>query len=194
MRRDLENLLSIINNIYKSIMKAITLTPAEKSKLENEKQLYVLIRLIHLVEQYHNYDKISANDYKEEMAKLTEKYHRFTQIIPNFSLAAFIKEHDISEDEVAWAKLALEKPSGSQQEDKKKKTFLYMQATAKFIEVNDTLMACAEQPVIGEIKTPVEELILILKSIHAEIGPEFTQKYRNLERMYSVTYIATINT
>jgi hypothetical protein len=41
------------------------------------------------------------------MAKLIEKYHRFTQIIPNFSLAGFIKEHEISEDEVAWAKLAL---------------------------------------------------------------------------------------
>lgn len=96
-------------------MKAVTLTPAEKSKLENEKQLYVLIRLIHLVEQYHNYDKISAAEYREEMAKLTEKYQRFTQIIPNFTLAGFIKEHDISEDEVAWAKLALEKGVGGGQ-------------------------------------------------------------------------------
>lgn len=46
-----------------------------------------------------------------------------------------------------------------------------MQATAKFIEVNDTLANYAEQPVIGEIKTPVEELLLILKNIHSEIGP-----------------------
>lgn len=163
-------------------MKAVSLTPAEKSKLENEKQLYVLIRLIHLVEQYHNYDKISATDYRDEMAKLLDKYQRFTQIIPNYSLNGFIKEHDINEDEVAWAKLALEKGVGGK-EDKKKKTFLYMQATAKFIEVNDTLANYAEQPVIGEIKTPVEELLLILKNIHSEIGPEFTQKYNNLERM-----------
>mgnify|MGYP000860974425 FL=1 len=104
------------------------------------------------------------------MAKLIDKYQPFTQIIPNYSLAGFIKEHDISEDEVAWAKLALEKgvggSGGGGQEDPRKKTFLYMQATAKFIEVNDTLANYAEQPVIGEIKTPVEELLLILKRIH----------------------------
>jgi len=115
------------------------------------------------------------------MAKLIDKYQRFTQIIANYSLAGFIKEYDINDDEVAWAKLALEKGVGG--DDKKKKTFLYMQATAKFIEVNDTLANYADQPVIGEIRTPVEELLLILKNISAEIGPEFTQKYSNLGRV-----------
>lgn len=71
-----------------------------------------MIRLIHLIEQYHNFDKINDNDYKEEMTKLMEKYQRFTQIIPNFSFNNFIKEHDINEDEIAWAKLAIEKGVG----------------------------------------------------------------------------------
>jgi len=45
-------------------MKAVSLTPSEKSKLENEKQLYVLIRLVHLLEQYQNYDRIPAAEYR----------------------------------------------------------------------------------------------------------------------------------
>lgn len=75
--------------------KLINLTPAEKSKIENEKQLYVLLRLINLVEQYHNYDKITKEEYKNEMPKLLEKYQGFTRVFPNFNLSEFLKSHDI---------------------------------------------------------------------------------------------------
>jgi len=32
--------------------------------MENEKQLYVLLKLINLTEKYYSYDKIDSNTYK----------------------------------------------------------------------------------------------------------------------------------
>jgi hypothetical protein len=58
-----------------------------------------------------------------------------------------------------------------------KEAFLYAQATAAFIEVIDTLNLCADNPVIGDIRAPLEKLQLILKKIYKKLGPEFTNKY-----------------
>jgi hypothetical protein len=92
--------------------KLMTLSPAEKSKIENEKQLYVLLRLMNIVEQYHNFDKITKEEYNREVPKLLEKYHGFTRVFPNFNLSQFLKSHDIAEDEVMWAKVLIDKPTG----------------------------------------------------------------------------------
>jgi hypothetical protein len=87
----------------------VTLTAGERSRMENEKQLYVLLKLINLTEKYYTYDKIESNVYKAEISKLIEKYNRFTQVIPNYKLEDFLGKYNISVDEVSWAKLVLER-------------------------------------------------------------------------------------
>lgn len=49
-----------------------------------------------------------------------------------------------------------------------------MQAVAKFIEVSDCLNMNADNPVIGEIRTPLEQVYMILKRLHGKLGPDFT--------------------
>lgn len=87
----------------------VVLTPAERARMENEKQLYVLLKLINLTEKYYSYDKIDSSTYKTEISKYIEKYNRFSQVIPNYRLDDFLKKYNISHDEVSWAKLVLEK-------------------------------------------------------------------------------------
>ena len=77
--------------------------------MENEKQLYVLLKMINFTEKYYSYDRIDANTYKTDISKYIEKYHRFSQVIPNFNLEEFLKKYNISHDEISWAKLVLEK-------------------------------------------------------------------------------------
>ena len=77
--------------------------------MENEKQLYVLLKMINFTEKYYSYDRIDATTYKSDISKYIEKYHRFSQVIPNFNLEEFLKKYNISHDEISWAKLVLEK-------------------------------------------------------------------------------------
>ena len=46
-----------------------------------------------------------------------------------------------------------------------------MQAVAKFIEVSDVMATVADNPVVGDMKTPMEELHIILKKIYNKLGP-----------------------
>lgn len=87
----------------------ITLTSAERSRMENEKQLYVLLKMINFTEKYYSYDRIDATTYKTDITKYIERYNRFSQVIPNYNLEAFLNKYNISHDEVSWAKLVLEK-------------------------------------------------------------------------------------
>lgn len=77
--------------------------------MENEKQLYVLLKMINFTEKYYSYDKIDSSTYKTDITKYIEKYNRFSQVIPNFNLNEFLKKYNISHDEISWAKLVLEK-------------------------------------------------------------------------------------
>lgn len=58
-----------------------------------------------------------------------------------------------------------------------KETFIFMQATSTFIEVFETLNMASDNPVISEIRTPLEKLQLILKKVYQKLGPEFTSKF-----------------
>ncbi len=42
----------------------VSLSSSEKSKMENEKQLYVLLRTMHFLEKYYTYDRIDKSTYK----------------------------------------------------------------------------------------------------------------------------------
>jgi hypothetical protein len=53
-----------------------------------------------------------------------------------------------------------------------------MQAAVKFIEVFDCLNMNAEDPNIGQLKSPLEEIYMILKKIYQKLGTEFTQKFK----------------
>ena len=66
--------------------------------MENEKQLYVLLKMINFTEKYYSYDKIESSTYKSEISKYIEKYNRFTQVIPNYNLESFLKKYNIPED------------------------------------------------------------------------------------------------
>lgn len=58
-----------------------------------------------------------------------------------------------------------------------------MQATATFIEVIEALNMASDNPVISEIRGPLEKLQLILKKIYQKLGPEFTNKYNSYCRL-----------
>jgi hypothetical protein len=59
-----------------------------------------------------------------------------------------------------------------------------MQATSTFIEVFETLNMASDNPVISEIRTPLEKLQLILKKVYQKLGPEFTSKFNTYCRLY----------
>lgn len=46
-----------------------------------------------------------------------------------------------------------------------------MQATATFIEVIETLNMASDNPVIGDIRSSLEKLQIILKKIYQKLGP-----------------------
>jgi hypothetical protein len=85
------------------------LSSHEKAKLENEKQIYCLLRLMNYVEKFYSTDKIDQQTYKSEINKLLEKYTKFSQITPNFHLSEFEKRHAIPHEEISWAKYVIEK-------------------------------------------------------------------------------------
>ena len=85
------------------------LSSHEKAKLENEKQIYCLLRLINYVEKFYSTDKIDQLTYQNEINKLLDKYHKFSQITPNFNLQDFEKRHAIPHEEISWAKYVIEK-------------------------------------------------------------------------------------
>ena len=58
-----------------------------------------------------------------------------------------------------------------------------MQATATFIEVNETLNMSADNPVIGDIRPALEKLYIILKKIYQKLGPDFTTKFNAFCRL-----------
>lgn len=58
-----------------------------------------------------------------------------------------------------------------------------MQATATFIEANETLNLAADNPVIGEIRPALEKLYIILKKLYQKLGPDFTNKYNAFCRL-----------
>jgi hypothetical protein len=58
-----------------------------------------------------------------------------------------------------------------------------MQATATFIEAIEALNMASDNPVISEIRSPLEKLQLLLKKIYQKLGPEFTNKYNSYCRL-----------
>jgi hypothetical protein len=73
----------------------IHLSSSEKARLENEKQIYCLLRLMNYVEKFYSTDKIDKSTYIAEIGKLLEKYNKFSQITPDFRLADFEKKYAI---------------------------------------------------------------------------------------------------
>ena len=59
-----------------------------------------------------------------------------------------------------------------------------MQATATFIEANETLNLAADNPVIGEIRPALDKLYLILKKLYNKLGPDFTSKFNRFYALY----------
>lgn len=88
---------------------SIQLSSQERARLENEKQIYCLLRLMNYVEKFYSTDKIDQSTYKTEITKLLEKYNKFSQIIPNFSLPDFEKKYNIPHEEISWAKYVIDK-------------------------------------------------------------------------------------
>jgi hypothetical protein len=64
----------------------VHLSSSEKSRLENEKQIYCLLRLMNYVEKFYSTEKIDQATYNTEKTKLLEKYNKFSQITPNYKL------------------------------------------------------------------------------------------------------------
>jgi hypothetical protein len=67
----------------------VHLSSSEKAKLENEKQIYCILRLMNYIEKFYSTDKIDQSTYKTEITKLLEKYTKFSQITPGYSLPDF---------------------------------------------------------------------------------------------------------
>lgn len=67
-----------------------------------------------------------------------------------------------------------------------------MQAAVKFIEVFDCLNMYADDPSIGNVKPPLEEIYMILKKVCNKLGAEFTMKFKDYERMLA-SYVQSRN-
>jgi hypothetical protein len=87
----------------------IHLSSSEKARLENEKQIYCILRLMNYIEKFYSTDKIDQQTYKTEISKLLDKYNKFSQITPDFKLADFEKKYAIPHEEISWAKYVIEK-------------------------------------------------------------------------------------
>jgi hypothetical protein len=49
---------------------AIHLSSSEKARIENEKQIYCILRMMNYVEKFYSTDKIDQQSYKNEISKL----------------------------------------------------------------------------------------------------------------------------
>lgn len=87
----------------------VHLSSSEKARLENEKQIYCLLRMLNYIEKFYSTDKIDQQTYKTEVNKLLEKYSKFSQIIPGYNLQEFEKKYAIPHEEISWAKYVIEK-------------------------------------------------------------------------------------
>lgn len=87
----------------------VHLSSSEKARLENEKQIYCLLRMLNYVEKFYSTDKIDQQTYKAEVNKLLEKYGKFSQITPGYNLQEFEKKYAIPHEEISWAKYVIEK-------------------------------------------------------------------------------------
>lgn len=87
----------------------VHLSSSEKARLENEKQIYCLLRMLNYVEKFYSTDKIDQQTYKTEVNKLLEKYSKFSQITPGYNLQEFEKKYAIPHEEISWAKYVIEK-------------------------------------------------------------------------------------
>lgn len=87
----------------------IQLTSQERARLENEKQIYCILRLMNFVEKFYSTDKIDQATYKTEINKLLDKYNKFSQITPNYQLQDFEKKYSIPHEDISWAKYVIEK-------------------------------------------------------------------------------------
>ena len=88
---------------------SIRLSSSERAKLENEKQIYVILRMMNYVEKFYSTDKIDQATYKQEISKLLEKYNKFSQITAGFNLADFERNYAIPQEEISWAKYVIDK-------------------------------------------------------------------------------------
>ena len=64
-----------------------------------------------------------------------------------------------------------------------KETFIYMQATATFIEANETLNLAADNPIVADIRPALEKLYIILKKLYQKLGPDFMAKFNSFVRL-----------
>lgn len=87
----------------------VHLSSSEKARLENEKQIYCLLRMLNYIEKFYSTDKIDQQTYKTEVNKLLEKYSKFSQITPGYNLQEFEKKYAIPHEEISWAKYVIEK-------------------------------------------------------------------------------------
>lgn len=71
------------------------------TQIEQKKQLYVMVRRIHLLETVYNFDWISKQEYEAEINNLTQKYSNLKSMmkgIPGFDISKFSKEFNIFEE------------------------------------------------------------------------------------------------
>ena len=63
----------------------------KKNKLEIPKEVYIIIRIVDVIEKCFNLEKISNEEYQSQMGKLLQRYQNLTSKIRDFNLQNFLQ-------------------------------------------------------------------------------------------------------
>ncbi|KRX08326.1 hypothetical protein PPERSA_01787 [Pseudocohnilembus persalinus] len=155
------------------------LTPQEKRDCELQKEMYLLIKTVDVLEKYHTYEKIDDQIYEEQQNKNISKYQKMRQQIQGFNLDQFMEQYGMSN--CTWAKNVLK--TGLEKENQKSQVLI--QLTQQFIKLQDIIKGSESQLLVKYILSEYEELITLIKKLDKTL-----QSLNAIERFYA-DYIKT---
>ncbi|CAD8124099.1 unnamed protein product [Paramecium sonneborni] len=145
------------------------LTIDDKQKYELQKEIFITIRLIDMVEKCAQLadDKITPEKHCQEITKLIERYKTFTSKIDKYDLNQFIKEYGLED-----CKFGIDRINkGPPQIKQGNKIQLVVDLMQKFFQMQDIILENKEYPKVPIFKPIVDQLIILLNRAKTELPP-----------------------
>eukprot|EP01017_Pseudomicrothorax_dubius_P019347 TRINITY_DN2125_c0_g1_i1.p1 TRINITY_DN2125_c0_g1~~TRINITY_DN2125_c0_g1_i1.p1 ORF type:complete len:198 (+),score=61.55 TRINITY_DN2125_c0_g1_i1:146-739(+) len=150
-------------------MSVVKLTAEDIKKSEFQKELFVMIRTLDVIEKMYNLDKISKEEYNKQVEKLLTYYERLKKNIHEFELNTFVKMYGL--DECRWA---IDRINTGIPKDENDNKALFIKLTSKYHEMSDCLFLHNSKPMVSVFKPILEDLILLVRRALPFLGIDFT--------------------
>ncbi|CAK64402.1 unnamed protein product (macronuclear) [Paramecium tetraurelia] len=145
------------------------LTIDDKQKFELQKEIFITIRLIDMVEKCAQLadDKITPEKHSQEITKLIERYKNFTSKIDKYDLNSFIKEYGLED-----CKFGIDRINkGPPQIKQGNRIQLVVDIMQRFYLMQDIILENKDNPKTQIFKPIVDQLIMFLNRAKTELPP-----------------------